>query len=265
MAHVVSVSEAAILCRCGPRVIRKALDDGVLAFTEGARNGGKAGQPGRVRWIDIEELQAWAEATKRGAAFRGDWRPPDEVARLAVELEALRARVISLERQLLARPASVVPLADSLEGIPSYLPERRRSPATLPLYRRQQLPTASTRTLEVAGTMPAGYVSVNSYSMAHGARERQQTTFKASRFLPIIRPPDGEHWTDNSPRHISVRNALDASGQRIFHEIWGGWGVQPRAEWWKDPAPGVCALCDERRSEALQGASQAGDEWPEGV
>jgi hypothetical protein len=116
---VVRAGDAAKICQRSEKTIRAAIRAGDLPAVEGAWNGGRKGEPGRVQWVDLEDLRRW-HTSRGGQAWRGEMAPPDSLEALAVEVRRLRERLDRLDRS--ERPA---PPAGRASGAP---PARAHGP-----------------------------------------------------------------------------------------------------------------------------------------
>lgn len=250
------VKEAAAATSRSEKTIRRALDAGELAYVEGAWNGGRAGAPGRVRWIQEDELRAWhsAHGGKSWRELGGDVTMDAMSASIRRLTERLAAVEAMMGRGLPARSGpSSRSGPDAQDGylgdVAAGFPAPRSPSASTPLTRPwTPLPAHSTGAANSrrrpinphTRPLPDGLVSLQSYSLAHGARESQQTTFKKNPHLGIMSPELGINWLIPGSRNVT-RNALDQAGRLRFHQIWSGAYGRPKADWWRD-APD-CELC----------------------
>lgn len=236
---MVRIKDAAAITRRSEKTLRAAILAGALKTMEGQWMGGREGKPGRVRWIDVDELRRWHEA-HGGLAWRGEMVPPDSLEALAAEVRALRERVDRLERSgTVDRVAqgTRVEARHVLDVVEAVRPVQ--AGAIVPSVATVPTPPASS-----GYGLPAELVSLRDYGELHGASSNQVSTFTASRHLA----PHIVHgaWR-RMPRAKPVTLALGEDGRLAFHDIWGGFTDKPPAPWWR-AAPDSCQWCADARS-----------------
>jgi hypothetical protein len=217
---VVRAGDAAKICQRSEKTIRAAIRAGDLPAVEGAWNGGRKGEPGRVQWVDLEDLRRW-HTSRGGQAWRGEMAPPDSLEALAVEVRRLRERLDRLDRS--ERPAPPAPVvAAPAQAAP-------RPPA----------PTVRRRKASPASNLPDGLVSLREEGRLHGGGDRSYNAWVHNAALGVI----SGKWPGATPRAHPVTRALSPEGRRRFHDWYGGWdGAHLPAAWWRD-RPDVCELC----------------------
>jgi hypothetical protein len=213
---MVNLSTAVAITGRSPMTLRAAIRSGELRCTEGRWHGGRKGEPGRVVWIDTEDLRAWHEAHGGKGRWNAGAIPADTVEALRAEVERLRAL---LAQQ--APRAVIAPLAPVAPRPPApTVPRRSRAPAP-------------------EGNLPDGLVSLREEGRRHGGGDRSYNAWVHNAALGVV----SGKWPGATPRAHPVTKALTPQGRRRFHEWYGGWdGAHLPAAWWTS-RPDVCELC----------------------